>query len=208
MITTVLADFKDRSKQVEKYLLWLSNQESKGGLPDGVLNTAKASALLLIYNLMESTSSSAIQCIFDSMVTTGVHYDQLSKSLKIITIKNVKSKAAGKIVEDLLSISTDIYKVSFDKDNIFSGNVDALELRNTMKNFGISQNFDYKEPELQNIKNSRNDLAHGNLSFAEAGKDLTAKEIIGKYWRVRVFFNHMLADYGRFIAEQRYLSVA
>lgn len=208
MITTAQADFQDRSRQVAKYLLWLSRQERKGGLPDGVLNTAKASALLLIYNLMESTSSNAIQSVFDSMVSNGVHYDQLSPKLKLVTIKNVKNRAAEKIVSALLSISTDIYKVSFDRDDIFSGNVDARELRETMKEFGIRQSFDYEEPELSLVKKSRNDLAHGNLSFYDAGKDLTAREIIGKYWRIRRFFNHMLADFKVFIAEQKYLHVA
>lgn len=200
-------DFRDRSSQVARYLLWLSRQEKAGSLPEGVLNTAKASALLLLYNLMESTSSNAIQTIFDTMVTKAVNYDQLSPSLKLVTVKNFKRRAADKMAAALQNIATDIYKVSFERDDIFSGNVDAQELRTTMRDFGIVQSHSYKEPELLNLKNSRNSLAHGNLSFYEVGKDLSAREIVLKYWRVRVFFNNMLSDFDKFLSEQKYLSV-
>lgn len=200
-------DFVERSRQVSSYLLWLSRQEKISGLPDGVLNTAKASALLLIYNLIESTSTNAIQNIFDSLTQKNIGYDQLSNEVKLIALDNLKRRSAVKMVEGISLIGTDIYRVSFSRDDIFSGNVDAKLLRDTMKQFGVKQRHDYKEPELLLIKNRRNDLAHGALSFADAGKDLSARELIAKYWRIRVFFNNMLADYSDFISSEKFLKV-
>jgi hypothetical protein len=199
-------DFKDRSRQVSSYLLWLSRQEKLRALPDGVLNTAKASALLLLYNLIESTSTNAIQNVFDAMTTRQVSYDQLTMAMKKIALDNLKRRKPGKMAELITSIGIDIYRVSFDREDVFSGNVDAKLLRDTMRDFGIRQTHDYLEPELLTLKTQRNELAHGVLSFADAGKEITARELIAKYWKVRIFFNNMLADYTDYINSTQYVN--
>lgn len=200
-------DFIERSRQVSSYLLWLSRQEKISGLPDGVLNTAKASALLLIYNLMESASTNAIQNVFDSLSDRRIGFDKLTDEVKIVALSNLKRRSVAKMVRGISLIDIDIHRVSFDREDVFSGNVDAKLLRETMKQFGVDQMHDYQEPELLTIKNRRNDLAHGALSFADAGKDLSARELISKYWRVRVFFNNMLTDYSEFINLEKFLKV-
>lgn len=203
---TARLDFKDRSRQVANFLLWLSKQEKEGALPEGVMNTQKASCLLLIYNLMESTVTNALQAVADSLKNNSVAFDSLSKDLRLVAIRNVKKREPLKLVDAILAINSDIYHSAFVREEVCSGNVDARMIRETMKDYGIGKSFDYDEGELLVIKTKRNDLAHGSISFADAGRDLTAKEIIKKYWRVRRFLANMLTDFEAFISGSHYLA--
>jgi hypothetical protein len=64
---------------------------------------------------------------------------------------------------------------------LFSGNIDAREIRETAKSYGFSDKTDGMKTQngndLLKIKTNRNDLAHGDKSFSDVGKDASAEEL-------------------------------
>lgn len=86
----VQQDFRDRVAEIECYLGVLSeielgnasivkqnSNEQLLGLQqrDNLLRTCRASAFLLLYNLMESTISNAIESIFDTLSNQEISFD-------------------------------------------------------------------------------------------------------------------------------------
>ncbi|MZU11605.1 hypothetical protein GUI51_05530 [Enterococcus mundtii] len=61
-----------------------------------------------------------------------------------------------------------------------SGNADLREIKEIMKNHGIEydeRNFKTFGGSLKSIKDMRNSLAHGNVSFQDNGRELTISEL-------------------------------
>jgi DNA-binding phage protein len=55
------------------------------------------------------------------------------------------------------------------------------------------------------IKNKRNDLAHGNKSFAEIGKDITVEELLKIKEEVTAYLEQILNNINQYITGQDYL---
>jgi hypothetical protein len=142
-----------------------------------LIRTFKASAFLLLYNLMESTVNNAIEAIFDEFSENGIAFDFCRKAIRRVVLGNLKQHDLNKILPKLNSLSIDIMTETFKKDGIVSGNVDAQKIR------GIADEYGFLHPaadgsDLLTIKTSRNDLAHGSKSFADIGKDYSVDDVI------------------------------
>jgi hypothetical protein len=55
------------------------------------------------------------------------------------------------------------------------------------------------------IVNKRNDLAHGNKSFAEIGKDITVEELLKIKDEVIAYLEQILNNINDYITTQNYL---
>ena len=55
------------------------------------------------------------------------------------------------------------------------------------------------------IKNKRNDLAHGNKSFAEIGRDITVEELLTIKEEVIAYLEQILNNINQYITRQDYL---
>lgn len=55
------------------------------------------------------------------------------------------------------------------------------------------------------IMNKRNDLAHGNKSFAEIGKDITVEELLKIKEEVTAYLEQILNNINQYITGQDYL---
>jgi DNA-binding phage protein len=53
--------------------------------------------------------------------------------------------------------------------------------------------------------NKRNDLAHGNKSFAEIGKDITVEELLKIKEEVTAYLEQILNNINQYITGQDYL---
>ncbi|KVU67375.1 hypothetical protein WK72_16645 [Burkholderia ubonensis] len=204
---SVRADFDKRCAEIKDYLDWLDDTESKDhGIPKGLPPTMKAAAMLLLYNLVESTMTNAVEAIFDELQTRKVAFDSLSTCLKVAVLANVKNVAADKLTDRLVAITTDIIGCTFDKAKVFNGNVNSKKIREKLTEFGIKTTNAYKEERLNAIMVARNRLAHGAESFGDYGKDLTAGELIRDYERVSGLLASVLNDVEEFLNQRHYLS--
>lgn len=226
MKSTLFKDFDERSQEVSKYFLLLKNLEqgsiklSMGNLTNPKIKnidielekTLKATGFLLLYNLIESTMRNAIEAIFDDITNQKVSFDDVRYEIKKIVVENVRSKnnkSADNLLSSITSISLDIISSSFDKEKLFSGNLDARKIKKTAEAYGFSYKTDARKTQngndLLKIKTNRNDLAHGFKSFEEVGKDTSANELLQIKRRVICYLREILQNIETYISKQEYI---
>lgn len=224
-ISLVFQDFNERSEEVSKYFIFLQNLQqrkiklveeipvnNKAQERDNVLeSTLKASAYLLLYNLIESTIKNAIEAIFDELQNQGVSFDRIRPELKKIILVNLKRRNPDKILNEIEDRSLDIIKIGFNREELFSGNIDSKLIRETAKKYGFSSQTDYEKTtngeDLYLVKNNRNDLAHGIKSFAEVGNQKRADELIEIKNKVVQYLKEILTNIQIYIDNQEYLDL-
>ncbi|BAZ83886.1 MAE_28990/MAE_18760 family HEPN-like nuclease [Dolichospermum compactum] len=217
-----LDDFDERAKDVSDYLCFLRDLEQGEILlsKDGAISkidpeldkSLKATGFLLLYNLVESTMRNAIQSIFDEMSKKGVSFDQLKIEIKRIILQNVKKNVqecgVNDFVEQIENIVKDIIQSGFNRDDLFSGNVDAKEIKNIAKKYGFSSKTDVATRDgidLLSIKKNRNDLAHGVMSFKEVGQNTSAENLVEISERVIKYLRQILENIDEYLVKQEYL---
>jgi hypothetical protein len=217
-------DFNERSKEVSKYFMFLKSLEQsttklsmndKDGKPkikevdDELLKTLKASAFLLLYNLIEATMRNAIEAIFDELKIRGTSYDQIRPELKKIVLKNIKKRNSDRLFSSINSIAVDIIAAGFDKSDLFSGNLDGKKIKDTANEYGFSYQTDHRRTgngnDLLIVKTNRNDLAHGFKSFTEVGRDKTADELLEIKNKVVRYLKQILVNIDQYLSSQEYL---
>ena len=224
-ISFVIQDFNELSEEVSKYFIFLQDLEqgkvklikeiqgnNKANKIDVELeNTLKGSAYLLLYNLIESTMKNAIEAIFQELQEKDVSFDKIRPELKKIILVNLKGRNPDKILEKIQDISLDIVSIGFNKEELFTGNIDSKLIRETAKKYGFdSQTDDKKRTNDKNsylrlIKNNRNDLAHGNKPFGDVGKSKTADELIEIKKTIVEYLKGILENIETYIDNEEYL---
>jgi hypothetical protein len=217
-----LDDFNERAKDVSDYLYFLRDLEqgqillSKNGaiskIDDELDKSLKATGFLLLYNLIESTMRNAIQSIYDEISNKGVSFDKLRLEIKKIILKNVKDNVqqcdVNNFVEQTEIIFRDIIQSGFNRDDLFSGNVDAKEIKIIAKLYGFSAITDKDTRDgidLLSIKKNRNDLAHGVMSFKEVGQNTSAENLVEISERVIKYLRQILENIDKYLVNQQYL---
>lgn len=150
----------------------------------------KANTLIMIYNLVESTVMGSIQEVYDKLKSEDITYAIARKEIKDIWFSykfnqvydqlahfnSYKEKALEIVNSILLGETIELDK----KATSISGNIDAQKIRNLCSEHGITFKVDkscHGGMVLETVKNKRNELAHGTLSFAECGRDYTIGEL-------------------------------
>ncbi|MEG4394444.1 MAE_28990/MAE_18760 family HEPN-like nuclease [Microcoleus sp. BROC3] len=225
-MNTVLLDFNTRAQEVDDYFIFLhglSKQTTKLAVADSAgqyqiqsLNpelekTLKANGLLLLYNLVESTMRNAIVAIFDELKNQAISFDQLKSEIKMIVLQNLKNRSPKKIHLQINQISTDIIIATFDGEKLFSGNVDARLIKEIAKKYGFSYQTDFAKTKngesLVDIKDKRNDLAHGVKSFKEVGQGKTIEDLLKIKDEVIEYLRQILENIKTYLDNQEYLDV-
>lgn len=217
----VQQDFQERVNEIEGYFDFVMNIADgntllikKGEAREPVytsqkqgdlVRTFKATAFLLLYNLMESTVSNAVEAIFDELSSLSISYDDCRKEIRRVVLTNLKQHDVADILPELGRFSIDVVSKTFRKNKIFSGNVDAQKIRKVADEYGFSHPS-ADGTSLVTIKSSRNDLAHGSKSFAEVGRDYTISELVGMKDKVITYLNAMLTSIAIYISQQQYLT--
>lgn len=169
------------------------------------IKVLKANALLMIYNLVESTVMGGILEIYDKLKQEGLTYCSVRQEIKDIwfsyKFKQVYDQQAhyksykGKALEIVNSILTGEVIELDRKATDISGNLDAQQIRNVCTDHGIRFHTDAASKGgivLETVKDRRNDLAHGTLSFAECGRDYSIEELSEIKYQTVLFLNGLL----------------
>lgn len=219
-------DFDVRSGEIYAYLDLLkfiehagteivssSNPQSIFTVTSESRKTLKGTVYILLYNLIESTMREAICLIHDTIYDRNINFDQLKKNLKHEILKRLKSDAVG--VEDIINkltskgISCGISYSTFNKRKLFSGNIDRDEIKEKSKIYGFSTDSEYihtKHGEkLSTIKQHRNDLAHGNVSFSEIGKNVSYQDLENVSLEIIAYLDSISNNIEHYIHSNGYL---
>lgn len=220
----VLLDFNTRAQEVNDYFIFLESliqettklavADSDGkyqihSLNSELAKTLKAKGFLLLYNLVESTMRNAIEAIFEEFKNQSISFDLLKPKIKIIVLQNLKNRSPNNIHLQINQISTDIITATFEREELFSGNVDARLIKEIAEKYGFSyQTEPRKTKNGQNlvvIKRNRNDLAHGLKSFEEVGREQTIEELLEIKTEVIEYLRQILENIRTYLDTQEYL---
>ncbi|MRT15208.1 hypothetical protein GJV07_23370 [Enterobacteriaceae bacterium RIT711] len=213
----VQEDFHERVSEIETYLKFIDDIDKKTiqlymngesaynqSSTDDLLRTCKASAFLLMYNLIESTITNAIEAIFEELASKNVSFDLCRMEIKKIVLNNLKNHQPNDILLSINNLAVDVISKTFKKEIVFSGNVDARKIKKVASDYGfLAPNGDGRD--LLTIKSSRNDLAHGSKSFSEVGRDYTMNSILEIKQKVIIYLESMLQNVADYINNKNYL---
>lgn len=187
---------------------------------DNFLKILKANALLMIYNLVESTVLNGIEEIYDKLKGNGATYSSVRKEIQDIWFsykfgqvyqpeahfRSYKNKALEIVNAIMLGETIELNRKALS----FEGNLDADEIRKVCNDHGI----DFKPDSackggerLKDVKTKRNELAHGTLSFAECGREYTLTDLLQIKEQTYVFLTGLLAGMKNYYDAEGYLNI-
>ncbi|UOQ74094.1 MAE_28990/MAE_18760 family HEPN-like nuclease [Hymenobacter cellulosilyticus] len=184
------------------------NYENKSGIHKIEIDTEtikilKANGYLLIYNLLEATCRNFLIAILKAIQEKNLPINSLSEKTQALWLKQkakglndpyIKDKTIELRLHSLVKEIIDETKIEFkeiilrakedDKDLFqLSGNIDAENIRILADTYGFNSKVGGEKEKagaiLVDIRRMRNRLAHGRITFAECGKDLSVAQIIG-----------------------------
>lgn len=181
-----------------------------------LIKTLRANGYLLIYNLVESTMTNAIDGIHRCYKIKECEFSALSDSLKKIVLESFKraiGNGSPKILADDHPIQRAITFLGYDKESIFSGNLDAREIKNTARRYGfkISEKNKNKSRDgfaLKGVKDTRNDLAHGKKSFEECGHATSADTLKMTGQEAIAYLDDALTGIEEYVRDGQYMASA
>lgn len=182
------------------------------------LKMVKANIILMIYNLVESSIMGGILEIYDQVKESGKSYNDVCDEIQSIWFSfkfnqvydkkahyNSYREKAREIITDIMSSKT----IELDrKATDISGNLDANKIRDLCKNHGIRYNLS-KDGRggyvLKDVKDKRNYLAHGTISFVECGRDYSINELEKIKNETKIFINDILLGMKDYYDNKLYL---
>ena len=184
---------------------------------DGFLKILKANALLMIYNLVESTVINGVEEIYDKLKANGATYSTVRKEIQDIWFsykfgqvydpKAHYGSYKDKALEIVNSIMTgEIIELNREALPV-SGNLDADEIRKVCNGHGIGFKPDSVckgGGRLNDVKTKRNLLAHGTLSFSECGREYALADLIDIKKQTYVFLAGLLDGMQKYYDEDGY----
>lgn len=201
---TARAEFDRRVSEIEEYIDYLERLEKQGGISVTLMNTMKSSALLMMYNLVESTMTNAMQDIFDHIRTTNTNFDSLTDKMKEVVLNMTKKKKAADVVKRMSDDAMTLAVACFERVGLFSGNIDSRKISETVKDLGLKPKRIYSEAALLAIKDERNNLSHGTKSFSDCGKDYAAAELRFNYEKVKTLLSKVILDFESYLQNKEY----
>lgn len=185
---------------------------------DDFLKMLKANALLMVYNLVESSIMGGILEIYDQMKSCGHSYNDVRKEIQDIwfsfKFNQVYDKTAhyNSYREKALEIINGILKSEIielsRKATDISGNLNAEKIRQICKNHGITFSVDASckgGAVLDDVKDKRNNLAHGTISFVECGREYSIEALISIKDETITFLDGILKGMKDYYDDKSYL---
>lgn len=182
-----------------------------------LINVLKSNASLMIYSIIEFTVANLLESIYDEIKVRELSYIEVSDSIRRLWRESIlkagrdpnanfytflrknevviNAVVLGKIVEIKA------------KQTIPDGNLDGLTIQKTFAAHGIqiATNSDNYRPDLlESIKKSRNELAHGSVSFVDALRQKSILDIGITSGIVISFLDELIDLVQVYINEQKY----
>ncbi len=208
---SVWTDYDNRVDEINLYFDFLNNYNNDS---DELFKILKANGFLLIYNLIESTVRNALEEIHSSLNSESLAYDEVIDEIKSIWIdfnfKKFKNLSAKNIANEINQIGQGIINVTYSdyidkvKSGDISGNLDRRKIEVLAEKYNFKKNTRINGADLHKVKNNRNRLAHGEVSFKDLGKSYEKNEL-NKIKRIcELYLKEMLLKIDSYINEKGY----
>lgn len=220
-----LRDFEQRVKEIDAFFRILNRMEKPDAAfltktvqgrrkspidPDG-FTMLKATAFLVIYNMIEAAIRSAFDVFYNTIHTERRTLEELCPELRDIWLmeryhgidSHSARDTARSIVEDILNHSA----IQLTGERLFSGNLDAKKIREIYEEHGVNTKTHHKARgggQLRIVKDKRNALAHGSESFLECGREFTVRQLEGIKREAEIFVRSILRNMEKHIEGAQY----
>ncbi|EAG1699268.1 MAE_28990/MAE_18760 family HEPN-like nuclease [Listeria innocua] len=153
---------------------------------EAIFKSLKSNMMMMLYNLTESTIRLTMNFYYDNFNKKRKNYSNTVENLRKTWIKHslgvIKPDNIQKQVYDMIESIMDVeYTISLEFENFsLSGNADLRELKGILNTHGLiydDNQFKIYGGSLKTVKEMRNSLAHGNISFEENGKNLSVSDL-------------------------------
>lgn len=222
---TVLVDFEKRVKEIDLFFKHLQNLETDGALlyfpnrtkrktqshDTELIKVFKANVFLLLYNLAESSIKQSLVEMYDKISSDNLSYSEVIDEIKKIWIAqkhdNFRNKGTENIFIVLGQLADDIIDIEFDSAKIISGNIDGRKIREFSTKYGFSDRTHRNANngnKLHQVKTQRNNLAHGNISFAECGRNYSVEQLSQTKKEVIMYLRSILRNIQKYLDERKY----
>lgn len=235
-VPNTLQLLEDRESEVSGYLAFLkvaverrATLSAKDGglifpLSMDLTHTLKANSLLLLYSAMEATLVQLLDEMHEEIGANCNSTDELNGELLRLVLRTVKKDADAQV----LSASSPLHQSLFNywigewrgkstgkekRVDGISGSVDSVVFYDQLKKFGVvGVTANGRPPQhlthyaLQKVKNNRNELAHGEKSFVDLGRNLAVEELDSDAKAVFETLRKIAAEIDVYLFGKRYLA--
>lgn len=225
MTASIKSELSSRKMEIEQFIdilqgfengtYIISSGSNQINYPTTVKTTQKSCVILLLYNAIESTMTQLLKHLHNSIIIESTSFFDLNDELREMTVVYINSimekknnkEAAPHIIKFMdFALDKKKYTISYDEMSdyysLYSGNLDSKEIKSILKKYGIC--FENPTSELKTIKEGRNNLAHGDVSFAEYGRDLTSQKIDALFKIVFDYLDKLIDKVDVFVNEKSF----
>ena len=194
-------EFEERKEEIDCYFKFLrkitsqtyalKNTRSNKDicLDSRIQKILKANTFLLLYNLVESTVKNSIRFICQEIVKENIQYNNIVEGLqkqwvKVHTRQRLQSTNDEKLRDGVKFIIdktlNEFIQFEGDYEIKYRDNIDTEVMFAIARDFGFKLNFakslkgGYR---IGEIKDKRNFLAHGNITFSNCGQNLSMEDL-------------------------------
>ncbi len=224
---------RSRAHELLMYLKFLRNALEKDAhvsargdqvqLKKDLTHMLKANVCLLLYGAMEACMVQLLDEMYDIIGQNCQGADQLNSQLMLMVANHFKTSKTCLTAENISSpLHESLLKTWLsDWKNLkqrekrqagLSGSVDSLAIFRRLYPFGVFP-ADLKKPPahltheaLQHTKDRRNQLAHGERSFSDLGRDLAFEELCKDALAIFRTLRRLVQDVNVFLQQRRYLA--
>jgi len=222
---SVLSDFERRVEEINIYFLLLENIEEKYAVlyfpkkrthkyqphDTELIKILKANLFLLLYNLSESSIKQSLSEIYEQITDQQLKYDKVIDEIKKIWIdekhNNFRNKGTDNIFKVISNLAEEIIEIKFDSEKMISGNIDGRKIKEFSVKHGFSSIVHKNTKDgikLHQVKVQRNNLAHGNTSFAECGRNYTISDLREIKHEVIIYLRRILKNIEKYLIKRKY----
>jgi hypothetical protein len=187
-----------------------------------LFQTMKANVFLHLYNLVESTVNACLRRVGEQIRDDKLSYERISNPWRDAWVKHVikgeqplgqksRLECVIKLCDQVLNSTI----VDFRPQNN-SGNLDDKIIEDVAEEYGVNLNIRKvirksikrfildEKGFLEIVRQSRNDLAHGLISFAECGKNWATTDLEKWIDTTAHYLEDVINSFGTHIVEKGY----
>lgn len=209
---------RDREDGISKFTRFFYQEGSEIHLTyQALINILKSNVSLMIYNIIEYTVANLIDNIYDEIRRNHLSYVDVNESIRELWRKVVLKSANDpnanfntflKKNEEIISriLSNNTLEMS-SRNTLPGGNLDGNAIKETFESHGIqlkTNSMNYRPDILSAIKDNRNNLAHGSVSFVEAMREDSIDDIKRNENFVTGFLDELIDTVSTYIERQQY----
>ncbi|MEX5870167.1 MAE_28990/MAE_18760 family HEPN-like nuclease [Providencia hangzhouensis] len=219
-MNTINLEVNGNFEQIQKIIDLIKAIENGNISYQGITTTSpviKASVMLALYNIIEATTTKLLNKIHNEIIQSKTPYKKLSIEIKNLVILYYHyHKNKGNNIHDSLNVIHDTIDMIINKDSfnltynemsevyqLYSGNLDAREIRKIFKKYGIiiAENIGAN---LRTIKKVRNILAHGEQAFEDHGRTIVLNSLESHFSDTKNFLMEVIKSVSKYLDQKQY----